>query len=174
MTLTFSRRILVLDAALMAGACLIPAASHLLALPLHHLDPMRWLLLGALLIGLKENNLMHNGLLMAVLLPLMSAMVVGMPTLAKALVMVAELVTNVALFSLLTQGGRQLMGSGKVFAAMLLSLLGAKCVYYGLKALCLTTGLLDGALLGTSLALQSGVAIAFALVAAWAMGRKSC
>lgn len=160
MTLAINRKILLVDAALVAGACLIPAASHLLALPLYMLDPMRWLLLAAMLVGLRSDNLLSNGLLMALLLPLTSSLVVGMPALSKALVIVAELGVNVALFALISK-------KTNAFVALLLSILAAKGVYYLLKA-----ALLDGVLVNTPWMLQVVVAFAMSLTAFLVMKRR--
>lgn len=160
MTLAIPRKTLLVDAALLAGACLIPAASHLLALPLYMLDPMRWLLIAAIVMGYKDDNLLTNGLLMALLLPLVSCAVVGMPTMGKALIIMAELGANVALFALMSK-------KMNTFLAMLLSIVAAKGLYYGLKGL-----LLGGALLGTSWMIQLAMALAMAGVMALILKKK--
>ena len=72
-------RLVATDAAMLALACLIPAASHLLAVPLYRLNPMLALLLAGMLLG-KD---WRNGLLLAVLLPSVSCLVTGMPAAPK-------------------------------------------------------------------------------------------
>ena len=161
MTLAINTRTLLMDAALVAGACLIPAASHLLALPLYMLDPMRWLLLGALVVGHRSGNMLTNGLLMALLLPLVSSLVVGMPAMGKAILIVAELGANVALFALISK-------KMNTFLAMLLSIVGAKAVYYALKLV-----VMGGVLTGTTWMMQAVVTLALASVAALAMARNN-
>lgn len=170
MTLTLTRKVLLDDALLLSAACFIPAMCHLTALPLNQLDPMRWLLLGSLLLGCRNRCMTANGLLMAVALPLVSCFLVGMPSLAKALLMVVELGANVALFSVLLNA---FGGSRKaIFGAMALAVVGAKAVYYGLKSLMLASGILAGTLFGTSIALQSGLVLAFAMMMALVMKRR--
>ena len=171
-TTILSKQTLLFDAAIVGGACLIPSASHLLALPLYQFDPMRWLLLGALVVGWRNNRMLSNGLIMALLLPLVSCLVAGMPSLAKAGLMAVELMANVAVFGAVASLGKGLQGKGKVFGAMLLSVVVAKGVYYALKACCIGMGLMEGAVVGTSLLLQGGLAIAIALTAALTLNRR--
>ena len=90
-------RLTALDAVLLTLACLIPAASHLLAVPLYMLNPMLALLLVGVLLG-KD---WRNALVLAVLLPLVSCLLAGMPTAPKMVCMMAELATVAGLFHLL-------------------------------------------------------------------------
>lgn len=122
-----------LDAALVAVACLIPAASHLLALPLYMLNPMLALLLAAMLLGRDW----RNSLALAVLLPLASCLLTGMPALPKMLCMMAELATVAGLFSMLQRRWSAL-------PAVLVSVLVSKAVYYALKAVVLAPTVLVG------------------------------
>lgn len=126
-------RYAVLDAALLAAACLIPAVSHLTALPLYMLNPMLALLLAGMLIGRDW----RNALLLAVLLPAVSCLVIGMPTAAKMVCMMAELATVAGLFHLLARRWAAL-------PAVLLSVLVAKVVYYAMKALIIVPAVLVG------------------------------
>ena len=131
-------RFVGLDAALVALACMVPAASHVLALPLYMLNPMLALLLAGLLLG--ERMLAggwRNALVLAVLMPLVSCFVVGMPTAGKMLCMMAELATVALLFG-------WLKSRWSVLPAVLVSVLAAKGVYYGLKALVLAPAVLVG------------------------------
>ena len=126
-------RYAIMDAALIAAACLIPAVSHLTALPLYMLNPMLALLLVGMLLG-KD---WRNALVLAVLMPAVSCLVVGMPTAAKMVCMVAELVTVAGLFHLLS---RRLA----VLPAVLVSVMAAKVVYYALKAVVIAPAVLIG------------------------------
>ena len=72
-------RYVILDVAVVAVACLIPTVSHLTALPLYMLNPMLALLLAGMLLGRDW----RNALVLAVLMPLVSCLVVGMPTAPK-------------------------------------------------------------------------------------------
>lgn len=126
-------RYAIMDAALIAAACLIPAVSHLTALPLYMLNPMLALLLAGMLLG-KD---WRNALVLAVLMPAVSCLVVGMPTAAKMLCMMAELATVAGLFHLLSR-------RWAVLPAVLVSVMAAKVVYYALKAVVIAPAVLIG------------------------------
>lgn len=123
----------LLDAALVAAAFLVPAASHMLALPLYQFNPMLAILLAGILVGRDW----RNGLLLAVLLPLASCLVAGMPTAPKMVCMMAELATVASLFAWLSH-------RWAVLPAVLVSVLAAKVVYYGLKAVVIAPAVLVG------------------------------
>lgn len=112
----------ILDTALLAVACLVPAASHLLAVPLYMLNPM----LAVLLVGMLIGRDWRNSLVLALLLPLVSYLVVGMPTAPKMLCMMAEMVTLVSLFTVLVK-------RWAVLPAVLAAVMAGKVVYYLLK-----------------------------------------
>ena len=123
----------VLDAVLLTMVCLIPAASHLLSIPLYMLNPMLALLLTGVLVG-KD---WRNALLLAVLLPLTSSLLTGMPVAGKMVCMMAEMVTIVGLFTLLSKRWSTL-------PAVLIAILAGKAVYYGLKAIVIAPAVLVG------------------------------
>ena len=131
------------DAALLAAACLVPPASHLTAMPLYMLNPMLALLLASLLLGRRAGLQLVNGLLMALLLPLVSSLLVGMPVAAKLPCMVAEFAAVVLAFTAFSRRLHPL-------PAVLLAALAGKLVYYALKALLLPSA----PLLGTDWAVQ--------------------
>ena len=83
-------RTAIIDAALLAAACLIPTLSHITALPLYMLNPM----LLVLLAGMLAVRSRTNAFLLAVLLPVVSMLAVGMPTPLKALCMAAEMLRS--------------------------------------------------------------------------------
>ena len=115
--------VVVLDAVLLVAACFIPTISHLLAFPLYLLNPMLAFLLICILFGRDW----RNALALAVLMPLVSCLFVGMPTAPKMVCMMAELATVVGVFSLLT---RYL----SVFVSIVTAIFVGKIVYYLLKA----------------------------------------
>ena len=148
------------DALMMAAACLIPAASHLTALPLYQANPMLLILLAGMLLVRDR----RNAYLMAVLLPVCSNLIVGMPVASKLICMIPEYLTVVALFQLV---GSRLNGSVlKTTAAILAAMLGGKVVYYALKAIVM------GSLFATPVALQVVVMLVSALLFAWAYNKK--
>lgn len=148
-------KVIGIDVLLLGVMCLVPTFSHLTTLSLSALDPMRIALLAGMLLVTDR----RNAYLLAVALPLVSCALCGMPTPAKALIMAVELSANVALFSLLSDKMNL-----KVFPAMLLSIVGAKVVYYALKALVLSPAVLVSTSLWLQLALTMVFAIIFATV----------
>ena len=134
----------LLDAVLLTLACLIPAASHLLAVPLYILNPMLALMLTGMLLGRDWKN----GLLLAVLMPLVSCLLVGMPTAGKMVCMMAELAVVTSLFGWLQK-------KWAVLPAVLVAMLSGKVIYYALKAVVLAPAVL----VGTSVWIQLGTVI---------------
>ncbi|MBQ6067904.1 MAG: hypothetical protein IJK84_00235 [Bacteroidales bacterium] len=146
-------RVVAIDALLLMVACLVPTLSHLLAWPLYQLNPMMLVLLaGMLLVGDRR-----NAYLLAVLLPVVSMLAVGMPTPLKALCMVAEYATLVFVCGRLQAWNGSWLGRT---GALLVAVLAGKVVYYMLKALVLAPAVL----VGTSVWLQLGVAVVAAVV----------
>lgn len=82
-----------MDALLLASACLIPALSHLLAFPLYKLNPMLLVLMG----GMMLVDSRWNAYLMALLVPFVTCLVVGMPTVSGAFCIALEFATVVSL-----------------------------------------------------------------------------
>ena len=126
-------RTVILDAALVTMACLIPAASHLLAVPLYMLNPM----LALLLVGIALGKDWRNGLALAVLLPAVSCLLTGMPAADKMVCMMAELLTVAGLFA-------QLSNRWKPLPAVLTAVVAGKVVYYVLKAVIIAPAVLVG------------------------------
>lgn len=141
-----------LDVVLIAAACFVPALSHLTALSLYHADPMRWLLLAGVLLAVDK----RNGYILAVALPLVACLLSGMPTPAKALIIAVELSVNVALL-------QWLRTKMHVLPAVLLSIVSAKIVYYGLKALILTPTVLISTAWSTQIIVIAAICIAFTI-----------
>lgn len=126
-------RLALTDMALLGAACLVPAVSHLLALPLYMLNPMLALLLVGLLIGRDWRNAM----VLAVLMPLVSCLVTGMPAAPKMVCMMAELATVATMFGWLQR-------KWAVLPAVLTAVLAGKAVYYALKAVVIAPAVLVG------------------------------
>ena len=139
---------------------LVPALSHLTAVPFYLADPMRLAVLGALLVTRNWKN----SLALAVALPLVSFAISGHPVFPKCLVIAAELSVNVLLFAWLA--GRALKASssaGLIGLAAFVSILVSKVFYYGLKALVLSAGLLQMDLVATALWIQLIVALVISI-----------
>ena len=147
-------RTTLIDSVLLATACLIPTLSHITALPLYQLNPMLLVLLAGMLFVPSRANTM----LLALLLPTVSMLAVGMPTPLKAVCMVAEMLTIVSLFSLLQRSWAT--STPKLFASLLAAMLCGKITYYALKALLIA----PADLISTPLALQATVTLGAALL----------
>lgn len=126
-------RFAALDAVLLTVACLIPAASHLLAVPLYMLNPMLALLLAGVLVGRDW----RNALVLALLMPLASCLLTGMPTAPKMVCMMAELATVATLFGWLQK-------KWAIPPAVLTAVVAGKAIYYGLKAIVIAPAVLVG------------------------------
>ena len=157
-TLNKHKRVLLIDMFLLAALYLLPSFSHLTALPLYKLEPMRIALIIALLFTNRANTY-----LIAFTIPLASAWVTGHPVPFKALLMGIELSILVASYSYLVQIKRF-----QPFVALTSGILFSKAVYYTMKFAALSTGLLAGNLVSTpfqnQLVLALGTAVIFALV----------
>lgn len=140
-------RAATVDIVLLAVACLVPTLSHAFALPLYQLNPMLLVLLASMLLVSDR----RNAFLMAVLLPVVSMITVGMPTPMKALCMVPEMLTIVAVSSL-TLG--KVSGYFGRMGCMVVAILCGKAVYYALKAV-----LIGGALVTTPWLMQALVVV---------------
>ena len=171
----------VTDAVALLFVLVVPALSHLTAVPFYLLDPMRLAVLGALLASRSR----MNGLVLAVALPLLSFGISGHPVFPKCLVIAAELSVNVLLFWWLASVVKPTSGAGKEVAAepdsgedaaaepagnavriglaAFLSILLSKAFYYGLKALVLGAGLMQMELVSTALWVQLVVAVAISV-----------
>ena len=123
-------RTLSADTLLLAGVCLLPWI-HVAAPWLVQFNPMLLLLLAGMIVVDSH----RNAFLLAVLLPIVPMLIVGVPTPWRALCMMAELVTVVAVFPWLSRQvhtpNRWLSQTVAMVAAMLLG----KGIYYALKSL---------------------------------------
>ena len=146
MSITISKTSVVLrtvavDALLLTAACLVPVASHAFSLPLYQLNPMALcLLLGMALVGDRR-----NGVLLAVLMPVVSMLVTS---------------TVVGVCTLMSNRIRPLLSA---VAAMLCG----KVVYYLLKALLISPAVL----VGTSVWLQLSTVIVYGAMFAFVASR---
>ena len=142
------------DAVALLFVLVVPALSHMTAVPFYLLDPMRLAVLGALLASRSR----VNGLVLAVALPLVSFAISGHPVFPKCLVIAAELSVNVLLFWWLSRAFSR-KGALGIGVASFVSILFSKVFYYGLKALVLGAGLMQMELVSTALWVQLVVAV---------------
>lgn len=157
-TLNKYRNIILIDAVLLAALYLLPSLSHLAALPLYKLEPMRVAVLVALLFTNRSNTL-----LLAVTVPLASSWITGHPEPVKAVLIGIELAVLAGVYLYLANARRL-----PAVAAILVAILSGKVLYYTLKYLALSAGILDGRLVSTPVASQlilvAGTAVIFGLI----------
>ena len=151
----------LIDIALLAALYLLPTVSHLVALPLYKLEPMRIALIVALLFTQRA-----NAYLVAWTIPLASFVLSGHPELFKAVLIGAEYSILVAVYGFLAQRWK-----GSPFAALLVAILAGKILYYTLKYLSLNAGLLAGNLVSTPVLTQVVLATGTAAVFAFVLNR---
>lgn len=122
---------------------LVPVLSHLFALPVYYIEPMRLMLILAIAHTSKK-----NAYILAATLPIFSYVVSAHPVFIKTLLISGELLLNVWLFFFLSEKIKNKFGS------MLLSVGLSKIAYYALKFVLLSAVLLEGSLISTPLAIQ--------------------
>lgn len=145
---------LLIDSAAVLVILLAPALAHLLSFPVFYLEPMRIMLILALV---HTNR--TNAYALAVALPVVSFMISGHPVLFKAGLMSAEFALNVFLFYELSKRLRNVFGA--VFFSIVLSKIG----YYIVKVAMLNYALFSSPLISIPLWIQLVTASLFALYA---------
>lgn len=141
----------LLDLSALAFIYFLPALSHMLSIKLYLIEPMRLMLILALVHTNRK-----NAYLLALTLPFFSYLISAHPVFIKSALIAAELVVNVALFHFLVRHVHRL---GAIFASIWLS----KIFYYGLKYLAILTVLPNESLIGTPLQIQLATSAAFSL-----------
>lgn len=129
---------------------LVPAISHLVALPVYYFEPMRIMLIIALVHTTKK-----NAYLLALTLPIFSFLVSAHPALVKTFLIMSELLLNVFLFFVFFEKIKN------NFLAMLVSLSISKMFYYLVKFMLLSTVVLEGNLVSTPLYIQGVMILLF-------------
>jgi hypothetical protein len=148
-------RLILTDLLVVIGVILIPAISHILPFPLYILDPMRILVFAGYIFGRNH----FNGLTIALVLPIMSSLIVGHPVLAKSGLISLELCANLFIFNLIMKSY-----SLYIFPAIFTSIFLSKIVYYLCKYIYIQLGLIDGALISTSLWVQLGTSVFLSII----------
>jgi hypothetical protein len=90
---SFRRSTVITDIAALVFTGLVPAASHLFKIPVYYIEPMRVMLILALLYSSR-----WNAYALAVALPLFSYLVSGHPAPMKMMIIMVELALNAWLF----------------------------------------------------------------------------
>jgi hypothetical protein len=133
----------IFDVFAIAGIYLVPTLSHLFALPIYFIEPMRLMLILAIAHTSKK-----NAYFLAASLPIFSFIVSAHPVFLKTLLISGELLFNVWLFFFLAEKIKN------KFGAMVLSIGIAKLAYYAIKFGLLSFVLLEGSLISTPILMQ--------------------
>jgi len=131
----------------------VPALSHMLSLPVYLIEPMRIMLILAMV---HTNR--ANAYVLAVGLPLFSFLVSSHPVFAKMILIAAELSLNVYLFYLLRK-------KTNVFLSAMGSVVLSKLAYYIVKFALLQFALLKGGLVGIPIYMQVIMTLIFSTYA---------
>lgn len=153
---------LIIDSAAILLIYFMPSLSHVSQLPLYSVEPMRLILVVALVHSSRP-----NAYILALTLPIFSYLISSHPSLLKMGLITIELVTNVYLFGLF----RNLIRNG--FVSILLSIVLSKTIYYLLKFSALTFALLEGSLVSTPFSIQIIITLVFSIYGGFILSRTS-
>lgn len=142
---------ILIDAAAIAFIYFVPALTHLMSFPLYLIEPMRIMVILAMV---HTNR--HNAIFLAVTLPFFSYLISGHPMIIKTGLIAAELIINVILFYSLI---KYIQPSIALFTSILLS----KAVYYGMKYLSIILFLPGDTLVSTPIYIQLITTLLFSL-----------
>lgn len=132
---------------------LVPVFSHLFALPIYYIEPMRLMMVFAILFTSKR-----NALIIAFTMPLFSLLVSGHPIFYKALIMSAELAVNAGLFYMLREVFKN------EFTVMALSIGISKLFYYVAKIVIVNMLLMSHEIIATPLWIQGLVLLGYSSI----------
>ncbi len=133
----------IFDLFAIAAIYMVPTFSHLFALPIYFIEPMRLMLILAIAHTSKK-----NAYFLAATLPIFSFVVSAHPVFLKTLLISGELLVNVWLFFLLSEKIKN------KFGAMVISIALSKIAYYTIKFTLLSFVLLQGSLISTPILIQ--------------------
>lgn len=139
------------DAFALAFIYFLPAFSHMLGIKLYLIEPMRLMLIIAMV-----HTHRRNAYLLALTLPLFSFLISAHPVLIKTGLISIELIINVGLFFFLV---RKIHTLGAIFISIWLS----KIIYYGLKYLAIIYIWPGDSLISTPLYIQLITSVVFSL-----------
>jgi len=129
---------------------LTPVFSHLLSLPVYYIEPMRLMLILAIV-----HTSYKNAYLIAFTLPLFSFLFSGHPSLIKTSLITGELVLNVFLFYQF----QKLFGTG--FISAILSIISSKIFYYIFKIALIQFSVMNTEIFSTPIYIQILMLIVF-------------
>ncbi len=151
---------ILLDFVAIAFIYLVPTFSHLLSFPLYYIEPMRIMVILAMI-----HTHRNNAYILALTLPLVSFALAAHPLLVKSMLIAIELVAMVAVFQMLHKRIH-------VLAAIFLSIWVSKLFYYIMKFAAISTIMPDESMIGIALHIQLITSIIMSLYVFMVM-RKS-
>lgn len=152
---------ILLDIAAIAFIYLVPTFSHLLSFPLYYIEPMRIMVILAMI-----HTHRNNAYILALTLPLFSFALAAHPVLVKSMLIAIELVAMVAVFKMLHKRIH-------VLAAIFLSIWISKLFYYIMKFAAISTIMPDESMIGIALHIQLIVSIVMSLYVFMVMRRSN-
>ena len=120
---TFRYSTAITDIAALVFVGLVPAASHLFKIPVYYIEPMRIMLVLALLFSSR-----WNAYALAIVLPVFSFLVSGHPAPLKMMIIMAELLLNAWLFLYFFQKTRRSFLSA--FSSIIISKVFCYAMYF--------------------------------------------
>lgn len=151
----------IVDFSGLALIYLVPTLTHLTSLPIYFIEPMRLMLILAMV---HTNRI--NAYVLTFTLPLFSFIISSHPVFIKVLLISMELALNVYLFFLF----RKIIKN--VFPAILMSIVMSKLVYYLMKSFTISFGMLNSGLISTPILVQLITAALFSVYVYFMMGRN--
>lgn len=152
---------ILFDIVALAFIYFVPTISHYLNVPLYLIEPMRLMLVLAMVHTNKR-----NAYIIALTLPVFSLLMSGHPIAIKAAIMTMELVFNVWLFYTLSQKWKN------TFVVMLISILLSKLAYYAVKFGLISMAVLHTELIATPVYLQLITSVVFSAYLFFLFKRK--
>ncbi|MFP4065120.1 MAG: hypothetical protein ACLFN2_02825 [Bacteroidales bacterium] len=150
-TIRSSIQAIIFDIFVLAFIYLVPTISHMLSIKLYLLEPMRLMLIFAMVHTRRQ-----NAYILALTLPFLSYFISAHPVLVKSLLIAIELSVMVFVFFRLAPRIHTL---GAIFASIWIS----KLLYYGMKYVAVMTVLPGESLVSTPLWLQLITSVAFSV-----------
>jgi len=143
---------ILIDLGALTFIYLVPTISHLFNVPVYLIEPMRLMLIFALVHTNKT-----NAYIIALSMPIFSFLISGHPVFPKMVLIALELSLNVYLFYFLVKKIKS------VFPSIFLSIVLSKIIYYLLKFGLVSMVIIDGAVISTPITIQVITALVFSL-----------
>ncbi len=143
---------ILIDISALAFIYLIPTISHILNLPVYLIEPMRLMLILALVHSIKQ-----NAFLLALTMPLFSFLLSGHPLFPKMVLITFELTLNAFLFYFLMKKIKY------IFPSILLSIIFSKVIYYLIKYALINLTILHTGLISTPIIIQLITTLVYSL-----------